>query len=719
LPGPSPFIAASPGAAKHLEANPYIQRALREGIFKDIWGSTYSEFMGMGSDTDEGEIPDNAVGRNRSFSADVTIYRCVDIRGAAIASVPLKVYDDPDPDKRKEVDHEALGVLQATNPFGYVAGPALMRYSLGSRDLHGNFAWRLTMDKGGRLRGPLPREIYWLPPAQYKAVAGKDLDPPQPKVPFGGLKIREDQREYVIPPQEVVYSSTYSPVDPLRGTSKITALRNQLNLRLYGQMSNLWFLRNNQRPDVVVTGAFNPTVENVGLMRRIWRAAFGGDGNRGPAFLPADMNVHLLTMSAKDAEWLGQQHAAREDILAAFGVPPPVYGDLSRATYENIRTAYEGFWRSGIIPELDEMAWTLTQQFLWKWPDAQKAKLYCCFDYTAIEALQEDANAVWERTMAMLDRLLKAVEMKTLIPDQFRDLARSLFMQAGLPDQPWAGKVPGGNMFYVRLQEVPVIEASVQASIDTNAARAGITGGETNKPGNGQWVLPDASQVRASQARLTPPPQPPPTPPPAAPVTQSITFPERLSLEVPGQAPQQLPPPAKVTVHNHLTRLELPALPGEPAANGTGQPSAVPALPDAARGARDWITRRLKRHFQDQQTAALRRLRAAQDGENEADVVPDPSELLDGQAARESAREILEAGLAMAGQQVDAGELADRITEDTANQLADALLAAAEDGEAPPAVLLRVREVFRQSIEERASEIAHRIIANPAQETAA
>ena len=150
MPEITPFIAMTPGAAGHLATNPLIQRALKEGVFKDIWGSEFSSFMGIGSDgaaLDTGEILDNPQGRNTAFSADVSIYRCVDIRGAAVASVPLKVYDDPDPDKRKEQDHDALGVLQATNPFGYVAGPQLLRYSLGSRDLHGSFAWNLVRKK--------------------------------------------------------------------------------------------------------------------------------------------------------------------------------------------------------------------------------------------------------------------------------------------------------------------------------------------------------------------------------------------------------------------------------------------------------------------------------------------------------------------------------------------------------------------------------------------
>src|SRR5256885_15386651 len=102
MPDISPFIAASPGAQAHLNSNPLLNQALKRGIFKDIWGSEYSGFMGMdsGGYGDSGEIPDNTQGRTQAFAADVSVYRCVDLRGAAIASVPLKIYDSADPSKR-------------------------------------------------------------------------------------------------------------------------------------------------------------------------------------------------------------------------------------------------------------------------------------------------------------------------------------------------------------------------------------------------------------------------------------------------------------------------------------------------------------------------------------------------------------------------------------------------------------------------------------------
>jgi hypothetical protein len=130
------------------------------------------------------------------------------------------------------------------------------------------------------------------------------------------------------------------------------------------------------------------------------------------------------------------------------------------------------------------------------------------------------------------------------------------------------------------------------------------------------------------------------------------------------------------------------------------------------------LTRRLKRHFQDQQTYALRVLRAALDEGSETTA---PAALVDWDASLRNAQDVVQAALVMARRDGDAHAVAERVEQETASLLDQALLASAEDGESPRAVQDRVREVFRQSIEERAEAIALALIGGPpaTQETAA
>jgi hypothetical protein len=127
--------------------------------------------------------------------------------------------------------------------------------------------------------------------------------------------------------------------------------------------------------------------------------------------------------------------------------------------------------------------------------------------------------------------------------------------------------------------------------------------------------------------------------------------------------------------------------------------------------AQDWLTRRLKRHFQDQQTAALRALRAAQQAQDGDQAMPEPSELLDVQAARESASAIAEAALEMAGAAADLAGFAEALEADTLAAVTAAL------GE-PGTAVDRVRDVFRFAIEERAPAAAAALLGQPTQEAA-
>ena len=209
--------------------------------------------------------------------------------------------------------------------------------------------------------------------------------------------------------------------------------------------------------------------------------------------------------------------------------------------------------------------------------------------------------------MAWMKTLSDAVRWRWILPNQARQIGVSVMKLVGLPDRPLAGQVPGGDQFYVRLTEIPITEASVQANIDVMAARAAVTGGETNKPGNGKWVLPDASATRAALA--------PRSPGAGAPSGGG------------GSQPPQRPLP----------------------------PGPKPALPAPGK---ELIARRFKRYFQDLQTETLRAMRARQ------------RQLWDEEQALSRAKSILLEGLEAGGLDLDPAELEERAAQIEASVLA-------------------------------------------------
>lgn len=128
--------------------------------------------------------------------------------------------------------------------------------------------------------------------------------------------------------------------------------------------------------------------------------------------------------------------------------------------------------------------------------------------------------------------------------------------------------------------------------------------------------------------------------------------------------------------------------------------------------AQNWLTRRLKRHFQDQQTLALRVLR-----ENDAGTLVDASSLVDIEASRERLEDLLTTVAAMSDLNIDVTQVAAAIETATLSQINQALLAVGENGENSRTLQERVREVFRTAIDERAAQLGQLVAG--AQETAA
>ena len=435
---------------------------LPEFAEKSIWGPTWQAFMGMPTDTSGvNPIGNQPSDYSRAVEAESYVFRCEDVRGKAISQVPLKAWEKGRDGMLRSIEHPALEVLAQTNPYGYVDGTALMRYTLGSLDLHGRCAWRLAFNKK-----KIPSEIYWVVPTTFSPL-------PDPVKFFRGIRLNTENGVKEIPPSQLCYFATDNFSDPLIGTSKIGVLQNAINLRQYSAHSNIDFFANSMRPDLVVTGDWNNTNDNVQRLRREWRQAFSGETNRSPFFAGNNTKAQLLTQTAKDMEWLAQQRLSQEEISSVFGVPLIYLNNFDRATYDNIKTAKLILWHDTMIPEGDGLARMFTKQFLWRfWPDTFDRKIILRFDFADIDGLGEDLALIWERVQKMSVQISEQVKNRELTPAQARELRTQLFTKLGIDTTAFNDTIPGGSTFYLQFGEIPIDQASVQAIMNIEAARS-------------------------------------------------------------------------------------------------------------------------------------------------------------------------------------------------------------------------------------------------------
>lgn len=97
------------------------------------------------------------------------------------------------------------------------------------------------------------------------------------------------------------------------------------------------FWQNNSQPPIALTlkGKVDRDVKRQ--IREDWKALYGGPANAGePAVLDQETDVKSLGTPNKDSQFLEARQFGVVEVARAFGVPPHLLFELSRATFSNI-----------------------------------------------------------------------------------------------------------------------------------------------------------------------------------------------------------------------------------------------------------------------------------------------------------------------------------------------------------------------------------------------
>jgi hypothetical protein len=129
-------------------------------------------------------------------------------------------------------------------------------------------------------------------------------------------------------------------------------------------------------------------------LREDLTALYSGPENQGrPALLPPGLDWKPIGHTSREAELIDQRYIDREEIAAVYMIPPPMLGDLRRATFSNIVELRQIAYTDGLGPPLViiEQALTETWQTV-----ASEVDVYVEFDFSGVlrgDALKE-INAI-------------------------------------------------------------------------------------------------------------------------------------------------------------------------------------------------------------------------------------------------------------------------------------------------------------------------------------
>ncbi|MBB5915288.1 HK97 family phage portal protein [Nocardia transvalensis] len=266
---------------------------------------------------------------------------CVSFLARNISQLGIQVFNRVgDNDRRRLIDHPVAQLFEMPNPW-------TTRYRLMDALVHDMaifdraYWWKTKTANGNglvRLPPPLvtPKGDNWLTPDRFEIAAAKG--------------------RRMIPADQVVYFRGYSGTDDF-GTSPIEALRQTLAEEFAATRMREQVLRNGAR----ISGYLQRPAEAPKWsqdarekFRKSWQSQYTGNGPEvgGTPILEDGMTFNGAAQNAKELQYLEVRKLSREEVAAAYYIPPPMIGILDHATFSNITEQHKMLYQDTLGPWL-------------------------------------------------------------------------------------------------------------------------------------------------------------------------------------------------------------------------------------------------------------------------------------------------------------------------------------------------------------------------------
>ncbi|WP_280441067.1 phage portal protein [Nocardia brasiliensis] len=292
---------------------------------------------------------------------------CVSFLARNIAQLGIHTFRRvSDTERERVTEHPVSDLIERPAPW-------MTRYRLMNSLVH-DFAifdraywWKTKTANGNgliRLPPPLvtPKGENWLTPDSFEVSASKG--------------------KRIIPADQVVYFRGYSGTNDF-GTSPIESLRQTLAEEFAATRMREQVLRNGAR----ISGYLQRPIEAPKWsdparekFRREWQTQYSGNGPQagGTPILEDGITFQGAAQNAQELQYLEVRKLSREEVAAAYFIPPPMVGILDHATFSNITEQHKMLYQDTLGPWLVMFAEELQLQLV---PDlAGTERLYIEFN---------------------------------------------------------------------------------------------------------------------------------------------------------------------------------------------------------------------------------------------------------------------------------------------------------------------------------------------------
>lgn len=293
--------------------------------------------------------------------------------------VPLKVYRRTGDDSRERLrasEHPLAAAIEQPWEGGYPA--ALTQNLLGPMLVHGNSVTEVIEGRSGAIRFQPQDWRYLTPRKMGRALAGWKISPD-----VAGQAARELSLD------QSLHACWWSPLGP-EGISPLAQLGTTIGIEEAAQRYQRQVLKNGARPP----SAIEATTEFLGLegdvrdalleqLREDVTMLYSGPDNGGrPALLPPGLSWRPVGHTSVEAELINQRFIDREEIAAVYQIPPPMLGDLRRATFSNIVELRQIAYTDGLGPPLVILEQVINSQLIRQM--LRERDVYVEFDFAGV-----------------------------------------------------------------------------------------------------------------------------------------------------------------------------------------------------------------------------------------------------------------------------------------------------------------------------------------------
>lgn len=258
-----------------------------------------------------------------------------------IAQLGLHMFERVgDSDRQRLQDHPLAVLLRRPNPWTtrYRFIDALVH----DFAIYGNAYWLKTKTESGDA-------LLRIPPTMIKPAGDNWLTP-------DGFEVNGSGGRRIYPAEQVVYFRGYGLASD-SGISPLEALRRILREAHTGSEMREQTMRNGARASGYLNRPLDAPKWSDSARERFrssWQAQYtgSGPGAGGTPILEDGMTFVPASQTAKDLQYIEGRKLTREEVAAAYFVPPPMVGILDHATFSNISEQHKMLYQDTLGPWL-------------------------------------------------------------------------------------------------------------------------------------------------------------------------------------------------------------------------------------------------------------------------------------------------------------------------------------------------------------------------------